>query len=71
MVVLRWLLKTFSIMAAALGGNWVGGQIRAQLTGQAGDTGSYLFSRLDQQTGLCDGCLAPGERGTAAPGCQR
>lgn len=47
MAVLRFLLKTASIIAAALAGNWVGGQLRAQVTGQ--DVQSIRFLYTDKQ----------------------
>ena len=34
MVVLRFTLKAFSVITAALAGNWVGAQVRTLLTGQ-------------------------------------
>jgi hypothetical protein len=47
MVVLRSLFTTVSIMAAALAGNWVGGQLRAQATGQ--EVQSIRFRYTDRQ----------------------
>ena len=47
MVVLRFLLKVFYVIVAALAGNWVGGQVRIHLTGQ--EVQSIRFQYTNKQ----------------------
>ena len=50
MGVLRFLLKTCSVVVAALAGNWVGGMIRTSLTGEKVQSIFFRYTTAQGQT---------------------
>jgi len=50
MSVLRFLLKACSVVVAVLAGNWVGGMIRASLTGEEVQSILFRYTTAQGQT---------------------